>query len=79
MHLSIDYATLEVELAKLVLHFQKQVVHQEDMDLPNVLHLHRVDAINFRDHALWVLFEVLKVLWESVAKYDLFALVHRLD
>lgn len=79
MHLTIDDTALQVELTQLVLHVQEEVVHEEDVNLANILHLNSIDAIDLCDHALWELLQMLEVLWKSLTQNLQLARIHRLD
>ena len=59
VHLTINDAALEVELAELVLHLQEQVVHQQDVHFSDVLHLHRVDAVNLCNQTFRILSQMV--------------------
>ena len=56
--LAVDDASFEVKLAQLVLNMEEQVVHEQDMNFTNVLHLNCVDAIDLCNHARRVVLQM---------------------
>ena len=55
VYLSVDNTAFQIKLAQLFLDILKQVSHQQDVHLSDVLHLDSIDAIDFGDQAFGVL------------------------
>ena len=79
VNLTIDDASFKIKLTKLITHFQEQIVHEQYVDFLNVFHLYCVNAINFRDEALWVFPEVVEIARQGLFKNFLLAFVHSFD
>lgn len=88
VYLSVDNTAFQIKLAQLFLDVLKQVSHQQDVHLSDVLHLDSIDAIDFGDQAfgvlafvavrvLYVAFsQMVEVAWQSFDKDFFLTLVH---
>jgi len=88
VYFSVYNTAFQIKLAQLFFDVLKQVPHQQDVHLSDVLHLDSIDAIDFCDQAfrvfalvtvsvLYVAFtQMVKVAWQSFDKDCLLTLVH---